>query len=197
MEAMALVDDYTDTLVQLDDGLRANSTPTEDLTRMSPMAQARYLLGSILLDEAKSILASGGDRARVLELLAGKTSGGRTLPGAFQHFMNVFLQYANTKWALEAGAKAEEARAILEKDLRKQIKINVDKSMWAKVEAEQLKNAKASLNLQQYAEAADQYLAVLARFPDCENTIPALYDLATCYMELNDDLYAEIGRAHV
>jgi tetratricopeptide (TPR) repeat protein len=198
--AMKLVDDYRDQLVQIDQILQEQS-PDGELTRMSPMAQARYLLGSILLDTGKKALAAG-DKKKAEELLAGKElvvvgQQPRKLPGAFAHFINVFVRYPNTKWAIEAGAKAEEARTILERDLGKKISVNIEPAQWRKVEDEQIKNAKAAFNQQQFAEAADLYTAVLNRFPETDSSVPALADLATCHIELKNDLYADTVIAYM
>ncbi|MCE9614588.1 MAG: tetratricopeptide repeat protein [Lentisphaerae bacterium] len=193
--AMALVDDYTDTLQSIEQQLQAMSTPTEDLTRLSPMAEARYLLGSIELEEAKRALAKG-DKAHAMDLLAGKQEqrtgkAARQLPGATKHFLNVFVRYPNTKWAADAGARFEETLGILKNDLGKQVKFEVPAEAWRKVEEAQLKEARAAFNLQQFEPAAEQYQKVLARFPEGENAVGALSDLATCYIELNNDLYAD------
>ncbi len=200
--AMTLVDDYRDALTQIDEILQEQSGPDGELMRLSPMAQARYLLGTILLDEARRALAAG-DLRRAEELLAGKEiSAGpgrppRKLPGALAHFLNVFVRYPSTKWAAEAGTKAEEARQLLERDLKKQVRVNIDAAQWLKVEEEQLKSARAAFNQQQYADAAEQYLAIVNRFPASIHTVGALADLATCYIELEDDLHADTVIAYL
>lgn len=193
--AMKLVDDYRDALVALDENLVAQSTHEEDFTRLSPMAEARYLIGTILLDEAKRALERG-DRSKVLELLTGKdeSRGGqatRRLPGALQHFVNVFVKYPNTPWAGDAAAKYEETVEILAK-LGKRINAKITPEQWAKVEIEQMKTARALLNQQKYAEAADQYLALLTRTPEGYYALDALAELGTCYVEMEEDLYADV-----
>ena len=159
------------------------------------MAEARYLLGSIELDEAKRALAKG-DKAAAIEFLAGKSVGvtgmkARQLPGAAKHFLNVFVRYPNTKWAGDAGEKFQETLRILRDDLGKQVEFKVPEKAWAAVEEAQLKEARASYNLQQYEEAAELYQKVLARFPGSEGAVSALTDLANCFIELKNDLYAE------
>ncbi len=195
--AMKLVDDYRDELVGLDQILAEQSTEDEDFTRLSPMAQARYLLGAILLDEAKKILAAGGDRKRAEELLVGKQEQRtgkppRQLPGAVQHFGNVYINYPNTQWAAEAGEKFDETKQLLADKFGRTVKTTLTPEQQRKVEAEQIKAAKSLLNQQKYAEAAEQYQGMLRRAPEGDYALMALTDLGTCYVELKDDLYADV-----
>lgn len=199
--AMKLVDEYSDQLIQIDEVLKEQSGPEGELMRLSPMAQARYLLGTILLEEARTAVAAG-DRKRAEEMLGGKEVAvtgqrPRKLPGAMSHFINVFVRYPSTKWAAEAGAKAEEARLILERDLGRQVRTKIEPEQWLKVEEEQIKGAKAAFNQQQFEEAAEQYLSIVNRFPATVNTVGVLADLASCYFELKDDLHADTVIAYL
>jgi tetratricopeptide (TPR) repeat protein len=194
--AMELVEDYKGPLLEIDKNLQDQSTPSDDLSRLSPMAEARYLLGVILLDEAKKQLAAG-NRSKAEELLKGRENSltgmrRHQIPGAIQHFLNVFIRYPNTKWAADAGARFEETRQILEKQLGHRVKIDVDPGQWRKVEDAQINNAKALFNQQQWAEASEQYLTIFSRFPQSGNTVGVLADTAMCYIELEDDLYADV-----
>lgn len=197
--AMALVDDNKDQLVSIDQALQEQSTADEDLTRLSPMAETRYLLGVILLDEAKRALEKG-DKKTAEELLVGKVEqravGGkpaRKLPGALQHFLNVYGRYPNTKWAMDAGAHLEEARTIMDKQLGKPVKAEVPREMMLKVEAEQFRAAKSAFNQQQWETAADQYETLLNRFSDSDNAVVMVCDLASCYLSQKQDIYADMA----
>ena len=93
----------------------------EPLTRVSPMAECRYLLAVMLQAEAERLMAEEGfnvnnaeKREAVLSLLLGaKVAGKRKGDGAYNHFLNVYLKYPESNWAADAGVRAEAIRAIL------------------------------------------------------------------------------------
>jgi tetratricopeptide (TPR) repeat protein len=94
--AAKMIADYRPQLKEIDDALKAEAAKgKEDLTRLSPMAQCRYLLGVIMHDKAGKILGAGGDKKEALDLLIGKTEAktGKRADGAYQHLINVFVLY--------------------------------------------------------------------------------------------------------
>ena len=99
--AIALMDDYKDSLLALDEDLKAAEKETgENMTKLSPMAQCRYLLGVMMQDQANELIASGGSKSAIVDLLVGpkKAGSSRRSAGAYKHFMNVFVQYPSTAW---------------------------------------------------------------------------------------------------
>ena len=197
--AMDLLDDYKKTLKDIDEQLKSQSTPQEDLSALSPMAQVRFLLGKMLLDEAKEIIASGSNRKKAESLLKGIPAppGGKSKPGAVQHFLNVFMRYSNTQWAADAGKYFEEAKKILEEEFRREVNFEATPEQWAKVEAAQFEAAKLAYNQQQYEEAAGKYIKALERFSTSKIAVGALSDLVNCYIELDNDLYADMVVLHL
>jgi tetratricopeptide (TPR) repeat protein len=65
-EATKLIDDYYDDLMAIHNAL-VEQSGEEDLTRLSPMAQCRYMLGSMMLEEAEKLIKNGGTRERLSE----------------------------------------------------------------------------------------------------------------------------------
>ena len=186
--AMALVDEHRERLSSIDKLLKE-----QGLLHLSPMAECRYLVGVILHDEAVRLLASGGDRKQILVLLTGKEKalGAKKTPGAIQHFINVFVRYPSTAWAADAGRRAKLVEELLGKQLDKKIKFEVTPEMWEAVMKAQLQRARTLYNQQLFTEAAESYLAILNLFPESERSVAALTDLAICYIETDNDLYAE------
>ena len=117
--AMNLVSEYKPQLKQIDQILKGQSEETGvDMTRLSPLAECRYMMGDIMLKQAQKLMkAPDYDKAEVINLLAGKKKeDGKRSPGALVHFINVFVGYPNTAWAPESGEKAEIVENILIND---------------------------------------------------------------------------------
>jgi tetratricopeptide (TPR) repeat protein len=192
--ALSLVDDYRAELIGIDEVLKQQSTDQEDLTKLSPMAQCRYLIGKIMLDQAEKILTEGGDRQVAYQMLVGK---GKGKDGAVQHFLNVFVRYPNTAWAADAGNRFRKVEALLLEQFGKEIKAKITPEQWAKVEAAQFREARTLFNQQQYANAAELYEQVLSLFPDRETAVQALGELASCYIETKDFMLADTVARHL
>lgn len=194
--AMSLIDEYGAELSGIDKALREQSTPDEDLTKLSPMAQCRYMVGVIMQDEAQKILQEKGDRQKALDLLIGKPGiGGGN--GAIQHFLNVFVRYPNTAWAPDAGNRFRQVEALLKEGWNKDVKAKITADQWTAVETAQFREARALFNQQRFAEAATAYEQVLTLFPERETSVPAMGELAACYIETGDFILADTVVRHV
>ncbi|NQU38531.1 MAG: tetratricopeptide repeat protein [Lentisphaerae bacterium] len=185
--AQKLVNDYTATLKQIHETL-----VEQNLESLSPMANCRYLLGSIMWDEAQKLIASGGDKAAIIDLLAGKAKagGGGREPGALSHFLNVFIGYPSTKWAADAGEQADKIETIL-RGYGAKINTSVTPEKMAEVRRYQFQGARALFSQNQFANAVEAYLKVLNRFPEGDTSVAALGELARSYIETDDDLMVD------
>lgn len=191
--ASRLIEDYRPQLRAIDEVLRQQAKETgEPLAKLSPMAQCRYLLGSMMHDQAKALLESGGDRERVVELLAGKPrKDGSRGAGALQHFLNVFIGYPATPWAPQAGWRAQEVENILKSEFGARITTRVTPEQMETVKRMQFQEARSLFNQRQFEQAAESYVSVLNLFPEGDETsAAAVSELARCYIELEDELYA-------
>lgn len=193
--ALSLVEDYGTELRNIDKALKEQSDATgEDLTKLSPMAQCRYMIGKIMQTEAQKIVNEGGDRQRALELLIGK--GGKS-SGALQHFVNVFARYPNTAWAADAGNRFRQVKEMLKQVWDKEVSVNITPEQWAAVETAQFREARTLFNQQRFAEATALYEQVLALFPEGETAVQALGELTACYIETGDYMLADAVVRHI
>lgn len=200
--AMRLVDDYWEQLKTVDASLRRQARESgEDLTRLSPLVECRYLLGVMMQNEAERLLAAGGDRDTIVTLLAGREikRGPKTTrsTGALQHFLNVFIRYPDTTWAPDAGARAARVEELLKQEFGAKIKKHVTSEQMAKVMHFQFQNALALYNQQRFDEAAEAYLKVLNLFPEASPAVNALGNLARCYIELASEIHADTIMHHL
>ncbi len=202
--AMALVDDYTPQLTGIDRALREESASTgEDLTKLSPMAQCRYMIGVIMHNEANRLIEQGGDPEKALGLLIGKEIAGggrdrvRRTSGALQHFLNVFVRYPNTSWAPDAGNRFRQVEDILDRVFGRQVQARISPEQWAEVETAQFREARALFNQQRFQEAAATYEQVLSLFPERATSVAALGELAACYIESEEFNMADTVLRHL
>jgi len=197
--ARGLVDEYRAQLKAIDDLLKEMAETGEDLIKLSPMAECHYLLGVIMQEEAERLLGSGGDRDRILELLAGKELKSKTRSGkpkretaALKHLSIVFLKYPFTRWAADAQVRAGKVEDILRREFGAEIKSNVTEEQLAKVRRAQFQEARLLFNQNQFVQAAESYINVLNLFPEGEESVAALSDLASCYIETGENLDADM-----
>lgn len=189
-DAMKLIDEYRAQLEEIDRALKEESEKTgEELTKLSPMAQCRYLIASILHDEAEKLLAQGAtaNREKIISLLAGPrdATGKRTSGGALQHFTDVFVDYPSTPWAADAGKRAARVEEIL-KSFGAKITTKITTDQWSKVVSIQLQEARSQMAQGQQEKAIDTYFGVVNLFPETESSIEALGEIVRCYVELNN-----------
>ncbi len=197
--AMRLVDDYTPQLRAIDQVLHAQSEEFgEDLTRLSPMAQCRYLIGEILHDRALEIIAEGQNPDAALPLLIGRrTSSGQQVSGAVHHFLNVFIRYPNTSWAPHAGNRFRQVEELLDRQFGRQVQARVTREQWEEVERAQFREARALFNQGRFAEATENYLQVLGLFPEQPTSISAMGELASSFIEQESYTMADAVARHL
>jgi tetratricopeptide (TPR) repeat protein len=201
--AQKLVDDYWDQLKAIDDMLREDAKEQGDeLLKISPMANCHYMLGVIMQDEAEKLIAANGEKEKIIALLVGKVTGKkadgkdkRTF-GALQHLMTVFASYPSTSWAPDAGLRGQKVQERLQ-SLGVEIKITISPEKMKEIMAIQFREARSMFNLQQWADAAEAYARVLKLFPEGETSMGALSELATCYIELQEQIFADAVIHHL
>lgn len=183
--------DISKILVDIDEALKDEVRKGGDpsLTKLSPMAECRYLLGVMLQGEAQKLIDAGGEtkeKDRIVAFLLGpKRADGKRGSGALQHFANVFIGYPGTNWAPDAGRRMRQIKEWIEKTYGVRVGINITPEQMATAETLQYQEARSLFNQQQYDKAIEQFLVVLNVFPDGETALAALHDLALCYIELN------------
>lgn len=201
-KAMQIIDDYRPQLEEMDQILKDEEEKTgQPMTKLSPMAECRYLLGTVLKAEADKIIAAGGNKEKVKELLVGRKIKREKLEyrtdGALQHFIKVFIQYPNTPWAPDAGNEAKNLQTLLETDFGAKIDIDVGPEQWAKVEKAQFTEARSLFNQNQFEPAIKAYVKVLNLFPESETGVSALAELARCFVEMKDDIMFDVTSHYI
>jgi TolA-binding protein len=179
-KARKTINDYMPMLKQIDDYLRAEKLPLRD----SPMAECRYLLGTLHEADGRAFYA---DKTKEQEALA-------QLQSALTQFYTVFLKYPASSWAPDAGKHAEDIVDFLASKGRK---VQVDKPDMGPVVAAQLKEAKILFLDGNHKEAAEKYVDVLNVFPELPTAIGGLGDLGQCYAREKDLIFAKAVAGHL
>ncbi len=196
-KAQSMVEEYKGTLEELHNGLKeADPDGKKGWLRASPMSSCRYLLGVMLMNEAQKEIDKGAaaNDDRIKDLYLGdRVQGAKTRngSGAFNHFFNVFIRYPQSQFAVEAGKKSEEIRQIIKERYGVELKTQVTPEQLAIVRQQQFAGASVLFSENNYQQAAELYERVLTTFPDAPESVPALANLAMCYIEMstNDDKY--------
>ena len=201
-DAQEMVETYMPQLKQIHEALvrEEKEQNVTGLVRLSPMAECRYLLGVMLYDEARKLMKTPGyDQEKVKTLLFGAKGkdGKRAGNGAFNHFINVFVQYPECQWAADAGTRTEEIKGLVKTAFGTVIQVPITADQWSKMRDKQFSEARVLFNQGQYDKAVAALLNVVNRFPSSPETIPALGDLARSYIELQDDLDADVVTGHL
>ena len=168
-----------DLIKPIDEMLKAEGLPMRD----SPMAGARSLLGRLYKEEADRL---AGEQGKEGEAIA-------SYSGALGEYYNVFIKYGDSSWGPTAGIEAKAIKEILETKYGKTVKIDLPKDLEGKAAGTEFQMADNLFLQKKYADAAGEYLKVLAQFPEAGDlSIRAMGNLVQCYMNLNDSLYAKM-----
>ncbi len=170
---------YMDIIKPIDETLKEMDLPLRD----SPMAGARSLLGRLLKDEGDAMAGQPGKDAEAIAAYS----------GALGEYYNVFIKYGDSDWGPSAGILAKEIKGILETKYGKTVKIDLPETLAGKAAGTEFMMADNLFRQKKHAEAAAEYLKVLAQFPEAGDlSTGALGNLVQCYMNLNDALYAKM-----
>lgn len=144
--------------------------------RASPMAQCRFLLGQIAEDEGRKVFD---------EKLA---EGKKLLQEALQHYCTVIIKYPTGNWSGDAGQRVEDIAAFLKS---KKINIVLPPINRSEITATQFGDARTLFQEQNYSAAVTKYVEVINAFPNYPRIIAAMGELAQCYVQLKDNLWAD------
>ena len=189
-KATAIIEEYKPQLQELHDQIvQFDPEGKMGLLKQSPLPECLYLEAKMLWDEAQAEFARKPkhDDEKVREMLFGpKGKGGKrqTAKGAFAMAAGVFLNYETSVWAPAAGDLSEAIRKFTKEKYGKEIKTKITAEQIAKVRAAQFKDANEKFAAGQYKEAIDGYYAVLAKYPEIAESIPAVENIASAYLDL-------------
>ena len=179
---MGQLEDLHRQLVELDpDG-------KEGLRKQSPMPLCRFMLARLLWDEAQAEYKKPKrDDERVKSLLFGDKSGAsgkRNGLGAFNHALNVFIQYPESTWAADAGEMSEKIKAFAENNYGAKIGTKITPEQLEKVRQMQFRAPEEKMTEGKTEEAIAEYLDVLGRYPEVKESVDAVEKVVRGYLDL-------------
>ena len=189
-KASAIIEDYKPQLQEIHEQIvQFDPEGKMGLLKQSPLPECLYLQAKMLWDvaqaEAKKKPKRNDDLIKDLMFgprgKGGKRQGSK---GAFNMSVTVFLKYETSAWAPAAGDLSEEIKAFAEKEYNAKIKTQVTAEQIAKVRAAQFKEANEKFLAGQYLEAVSAYYAVLAKYPEIKESIQAIENIASAYLDL-------------
>lgn len=190
-KAQQIVNEFLPTLRDIHESL-VDQDPggTKGLLRMSPMPECRYLLARILWQEVnREAKKSKANEDAIKDALFGakERTGRRNGLGAYNHAINVYVNYPESAWAAAAGTLTEEVEKFVKSRYKKDIRTNVTAGQMRKVREMQFKNARDVYNSHDVKKTVEVYLELLAQFPEFPESVGALDILAESYISLWQD----------
>ena len=175
-KAAEIILDYLSILKDIHNQLEKLNDP--EIMKLTPMAECRYLLGSIQMEEGMELFEKGQEK-----------EGLRMLGEAAEHYYNVFVRFPSTTWAPQAGRKAQDIFNFFD---RHSVIYGVPKDLRLKDAMQvQVREARTLMLARDYESAVTRYEDILAVFADySEGAIQIMSDLAKCYAEQGEEDYA-------
>ena len=190
-KAQQIVTEFLPTLRDIHKSLHDDDPDgSKGALRLSPMPECRYLLARILWQEVKR--EAGKPKANedaIKDALFGdkEKTGRRNGLGAYNHAINVYVNYPESAWAANAGNLTEEIEKFVKTRYKKDIRTNVTAGQMKKVREMQFKNARDVYNSHDVKKTVEVYLELLAQFPEYPESVGALDTLAESYISLWED----------
>lgn len=161
-------------LKQIEDVMREQNLSLRD----SPMAQCKFLLGTLHEDEGRKLIDDRGKEDAINEQFA----------SALGQYFTVVMKYPTSTWAPDACQHIDSVVALL-KDRGKTIDLPAGVNM-GPILAARHKEARDLFHDGNYQEAAKRYLQALNLAPSYAEATLAIGDLAQCYVQDQNDRYA-------
>jgi len=186
-KAQSLVNDYMPQLAEIHKSL-VDQDPDGRLgyVRMSPMPECRYLLASVLWNAVQEEAKKAKPNEDMIKdsLLGARKGAKRNGAGAYNHAINVFARYPESKWASNAGELAETIAKFIKARYKKEVKTNISADQMKKVRRLQFENADEDFRNGDFAKAVKSYGDILAQFPEVEESVGAVANLAESWLNL-------------
>ena len=188
-KASDIIEEYKPQLQELHDQIvQFDPEGKMGLLKQSPLPECLFLQAKMLWEEAqKAYKEKKRDDEKIKSLMFGpKKEGGKrdVAKGAFALSQGVFLNYETSAWAPAAGDLAQAIKEFAEKSYGAKIKTKITAEQIAKVRAAQFKDANEKFTAGQYQEAIDSYLQVLGKYPEIRESIQAIENVASAYLDL-------------
>ena len=187
-KAQQVIDDYIDQLADIHASIvKVDPDGRLGLLRQSAMPQCRYLLAEMLWKEAlEESKKPKRDDERIKSLMFGERgkNGKRSGGGAYNHAITVFVKYPHSAWASKAGDLAKEIAAFAKTTYNANIRTNISAADEAKVRALQFLAAYNKYIESDWQGAIDEYLKVLAGYPEGNESVAAVENIASSYLNM-------------
>ena len=187
-KASGIIDEYREMLDAIHEQIvKADPDGKMGLLKQSPLPECLYLQAKMLWDEAqKEYKNAKRDDEKVKSFMFGPKKDGKrqVAKGAFAMAQGVFLNYEVSTWAPAAGDLAQAIKTFAEKNYNAKIKTKITAEQIAKVRAAQFNDANEKFAAGQYLEAITSYLSVLARYPEINESVAAVENVASAYLDL-------------
>ena len=187
-KAQSTIDDYMEQLAELHEQIKAVDPEGRfGLLRQSPMPLCRYMLAEMLWKSAQDEYKKtprDDDKIKALmfgQIVSGKKRNGQ---GAFNHSLNVFVQYPESSWAAKAGELSEEIRAFAEQNYGAKIKSNVTPEQMENVRRMQFMGGFEKMGEGEWEAAIAEFNTALAGYPEGKLSVQAIAGIINCYGQL-------------
>ena len=185
--AQEIIKDYLDVLMDIHKSYRAQDPDgSKGILRMSPLAQCRYLIGSMLYNEAKNEIAKPKpDEERVKNLLLGerdKETRKRNGQGALNHLVQVYMNYPESQSASLAGDMVEEITKIIKDRYNSDMKIRITPEQRAKVRQQEYIAANVKFDGGDWLPAAELFSKTISKNGLSAEALPAIRKMVECYV---------------
>ncbi len=171
--ARKTITDYMGMLNEVDKMLRDMG----ESASLGPMAECKFLLGTLLAEEAQVKVKDKATEAEGVKLYA----------QAMGQLYTVAMKYPSSSWAPEARRQAD----VIVETLRGMGRtVNPPIGNNNQLVAEQLKQARMSFQNQDFKTAAEKFVEVLGITDEFKGIPGAIGELARSYIELKDAPYA-------
>lgn len=196
-KANLIIEEFQEDLEGIDDQIReADPEGRLGLMKISPLPEVMYLQAKMLWEEAqKEFKNPKKDDELIKGYLFGERdeSGKRDGKGAFNLSISVFTRFEMSPWAPLAGELSEEVRQFAVEKYNANIKTKITAEDIARVRAAQFKTAKDKYLAQEYLAAIADYLDVLSKYPEMEESVYAVQNVIYSYLDaINDEPNAEL-----
>ena len=178
--AQEMIQEYVEMLMQIHEQIREQDPDGSlGILRMSPLPQCRYLLGKMLYDKAKEEIAKGGaaNEDTIKNLLLGERDPAtkkRNGQGAFNHLVNVYMNFPESQSASLAGDFVEEITKIIQSRYNTTLKVNVSPEQRAKVRQQQYVQANVAFDGGDWEKAIDAYTKTISQYGLNREALPAI-----------------------
>ncbi len=187
--ASEIIDEFRPELQRLHDQIVSfDPDGHQGLLKQSPLPECLYLQAKILFEEAEAEYKKpkrNDERVKTLLFGPKKANGKRdVMKGSFAMAQSVFLNFESSSWAPQAGDLAESVRTFAEEKYQAKVKTKVTPEQIARVRAAQFREANEFYSAGQLKEAIAAYDEVLAKFPEYAESIVAIENIATAFIDL-------------